>query len=84
MRIQREIDLIKSKIAIMQTELEILEGYHQKSIQNDHGVISKEQALEALDEMDDYARMPAGINPIGARETLLAFIEQWYNCKDDV
>lgn len=35
-----------------------------------------EQALEALDNMDDYARMPIGVNPIGPRGVLLDFIEQ--------
>ena len=37
---------------------------------------TKEQTLEALDAMDDYARMEAGVDPIGPREALRKFIEQ--------
>jgi len=38
-------------------------------------MITKEQALEALENMDDYARM-ANIEPIGAYSVLMAYIEQ--------
>jgi hypothetical protein len=36
---------------------------------------TKEQALAALDDMDDFARMQAGVDAIGPRETLRRFIE---------
>jgi hypothetical protein len=38
--------------------------------------VTKEQALAALDDMDDFARMQTGVDAIGARETLIRFIEQ--------
>lgn len=37
--------------------------------------ITKEQALEALDNMDDYARMTVGVDAVGPRNTLRAYIE---------
>ena len=37
--------------------------------------VTKKQAMEALDNMDDYARM-ADIDPIGPHATLKRFIEQ--------
>lgn len=36
--------------------------------------VTTEQALEALDDMDDYAKMDIGVDPIGPRETLRKFI----------
>lgn len=41
---------------------------------------TKAEALEALDDLDDFARMNVGVDAIGARETLRQFIEaapQW-------
>ena len=38
--------------------------------------ITPAQALEALDSMDDYARMEVGVDAMGPRETLRKFIEQ--------
>lgn len=38
--------------------------------------VTTEQALEALDNMDDYAGMDIGVDPIGPRETLERFIRQ--------
>lgn len=38
--------------------------------------ITKAQALEALDDLDDYARMETGVDAHGPRETLRQFIEQ--------
>lgn len=38
--------------------------------------ITKAQALEALDSLDDYARMETGVDAHGPRETLRKFIEQ--------
>jgi hypothetical protein len=35
-----------------------------------------EQARKALDDMDDYARMETGVDAIGPRKVLEAFIEQ--------
>ena len=40
------------------------------------GLVSMEEAIEALDDMDDYARMETGVNAYGPRGTLTAFIEQ--------
>jgi ribulose bisphosphate carboxylase small subunit len=37
--------------------------------------VTKEDALEALDNIDDYARM-AGIDPIGPYKVLKDFIEK--------
>lgn len=39
-------------------------------------MISKEQATEALNHMDDFARMDLGVDPIGPRKTLQEFINQ--------
>ena len=36
---------------------------------------TKAQALAALDDMDDYARMTVGVDAVGPRETLRRFIE---------
>ena len=38
--------------------------------------VTSSQALEALEDMDDYARMEASIEPIGAYNTIKQFIEQ--------
>jgi len=38
-------------------------------------MITKEQALEAIEDMDDFARM-ANIEPIGAYKTLITYVEQ--------
>lgn len=38
--------------------------------------ITPTQALEALDAMDDFARMEVGVDAHGPRETLRKFIEQ--------
>lgn len=37
--------------------------------------VTREQALEALDAMDDYARMDTGVDAKGPREVLRRFIE---------
>lgn len=37
-------------------------------------MITKEQALTALDNMDDYAKMSTSIDPVGARKTLELYI----------
>ena len=39
-------------------------------------MITNEQALEAIDNMDDYARMGVSVDPIGPRETLIEFVQQ--------
>lgn len=39
-------------------------------------IVTKTAALNALDSMDDYARMDVGVDAIGPRRTLSAFIEQ--------
>lgn len=39
-------------------------------------MITKEQALTALDNMDDYAKMSTSIDPVGARKTLELYILQ--------
>lgn len=39
-------------------------------------MITKEQALMALDNLEDYSLMECGINPISAAKTLLKYIEQ--------
>jgi hypothetical protein len=38
--------------------------------------VTREQALKALDDMDDFARMELGVDAMGARETLRRFIEE--------
>lgn len=38
--------------------------------------VAKEQALQALDDLDDYARMEASVDAFGPRECLRLFIEQ--------
>ena len=38
--------------------------------------ITKAQALEALDNLDDFARMTVGVDAHGPRETLKRFIEE--------
>lgn len=40
-------------------------------------MITKEQALEAIEDMDDFARM-ADIEPIGAYNVLKQFVEDHY------
>lgn len=41
--------------------------------------VSIEDALEALEEMDDYARMEIGVEPFGPYKVLKTFIEQYRN-----
>lgn len=41
-------------------------------------MITKQQALEAVEDMDDFARMEASIEPIGAYNILKRFIEEHY------
>ena len=38
--------------------------------------VTASDAMEALDNLDDYARMPCSVDPIGARTTLERFIAQ--------
>ena len=40
-------------------------------------MITIEQALEAIDNLDDYARMETGVDPIGPRECLISFVSQY-------
>lgn len=40
-------------------------------------MITKEEALEAIEDMDDFARM-ANIEPIGAYKVLKQFVEDHY------
>ena len=35
------------------------------------------QALEATNSLDDYARMEAGVDPVGPRECLITFVSQY-------
>jgi len=37
--------------------------------------VTREQALEALESLDDFARMNVSVDPVGPRETLRRFIE---------
>jgi fatty acid-binding protein DegV len=39
-------------------------------------MITKEQATEALDNLEDYSLLECSINPTGAVKTLLKYIEQ--------
>ena len=39
-------------------------------------MITIEQALEAIDNLDDYARMDAGVDAVGPRELLVSFVSQ--------
>lgn len=39
-------------------------------------MITKEQALEALDSLDDYARMDVSVDAYGPRRVLEQYIEQ--------
>lgn len=41
-----------------------------------HSLITKKQALEALDNLDDYARMEIGVDAVGPRTVLERFILQ--------
>lgn len=41
-------------------------------------MITKEEALECLEDMDDYARMTCGVDPIGPYNALKEFIELHY------
>lgn len=41
-------------------------------------MITREEALEAIEDMDDFARM-ADIEPIGAYNTLKEYVEQMEN-----
>lgn len=43
---------------------------------NDKALVSEEQAIEALESMDDFARMDSGVDARGARELLRRFITQ--------
>ena len=38
--------------------------------------ITKSEVLEALDSMDDFAKMDCGVDPIGARTLIENYIEQ--------
>lgn len=39
-------------------------------------MIAVEQALEAIDNLDDYARMDVGVDAVGPRELLISFVSQ--------
>lgn len=39
-------------------------------------VVTWQQAVDAIDDMDDYARMMVGVDPSGPRECLYRFVEQ--------
>lgn len=39
-------------------------------------MITKEQALEALDNLEDYSMMECGVNPIGPMKALTEYVEQ--------
>lgn len=39
-------------------------------------LVTREQALDALEDMDDFARMTAGVDAMGPRETLRQFINE--------
>ena len=41
--------------------------------------VTWQQACDAVEDLDDYARMTVGVDPIGPRETLYRFIEQQKN-----
>ena len=41
--------------------------------------VSIEEAIEALESIDDCARMDIGVNPIGPYKVLKSFIEQYRN-----
>ena len=45
-------------------------------------MITKERALEALENLDDYARMQVSIEPIGSYNSLKEFIEQSSKIKE--
>lgn len=47
-------------------------------------MITKEQALEALEDMDDFARMEREVIPIGAYNTLKQFIEESSKIKESL
>lgn len=40
--------------------------------------VTKSQALAALEDMDDYARMTIGVYPIGARNLLHRMIQETF------
>ena len=40
-------------------------------------MITEKQALETIDNLDDYARMEIGVDPIGPREALEQFVKQY-------
>ena len=40
------------------------------------GLVTHDQALVALESMDDYAKMSISVDPIGPRKTLERYIEQ--------
>lgn len=40
------------------------------------GEVTWQQAADAIEDMDDYARMMVGVDPSGPRETLYRFLEQ--------
>lgn len=44
--------------------------------------VTVKEAETALDNLDDYAKMAVGIDPIGARETLAKFIKQYQDLED--
>ena len=39
--------------------------------------VTIKQALEATNSLDDYARMEAGVDPVGPRECLITFVSQY-------
>lgn len=46
-------------------------------------MITVEQALEAIDNLDDYARMETGVDPIGPRECLISFVSQYEQLRSE-
>ena len=39
--------------------------------------VTIKQALEATNSLDDYARMEVGVDPVGPRECLITFVNQY-------
>lgn len=45
-------------------------------------MITKEQALMAIDNLEDYSLMEVGVNPVGAMKVMVEYIEEMEAIKE--
>lgn len=73
---EKDWDVVRSNTHPDSLELSKLREAADRCLGVNRDKISKEKALECLEDLDDFARMETGVAPTGQYETLKKFIEQ--------